>query len=493
MRMKRTTELFLGAWISILAGILCGAVTPAQASCRIQNVSLERAGKFTKITVYADGPFEFSHATEEAKDGKPYRVIIDCKDALFGLPQNNFTEGLPVGTIRGIRTSQFEVVPERIVRVVLDVEGPVVYKVLDNKGKNKASIAILTAGDPDFSMWTAATVEGGGKRGTKTEDTGEKITAKQQASSPGKTGPSSGTAKAPNVISSPDKLASGEASKAKYTTKTTTVAVKPQAGQPAAVRKKISRSPVPLGPFPEEVKVAQETREDKAETAKGSEDMVSTSAVPAETKKTKTPSVSSSGSKQNLVQRAPRRRRIILSAAPPGPYPEESVVSEAMTQPAVAQTENVAKEATGTIAEGIGKILGPESVVAKETQLLPESLMVAQESGQIELELVPQRKVVQYNPGTKRDPFVPLTDKRDMSFGAAPLPLFESLKLVGILRDDHGNRALLEDQMGFGYILTAGDRIKDGHVISVDDEKATFQVEEYGGYQIMVLELNQEY
>ena len=53
-------------------------------------------------------------------------------------------------------------------------------------------------------------------------------------------------------------------------------------------------------------------------------------------------------------------------------------------------------------------------------------------------------------------------------------------------------RALLEDEMGWGYILMAGDRIRNGYVINVEDDKATFQVEEYGGYRTTVLELNPE-
>jgi Tfp pilus assembly protein PilP len=94
---------------------------------------------------------------------------------------------------------------------------------------------------------------------------------------------------------------------------------------------------------------------------------------------------------------------------------------------------------------------------------------------------------------TDRDVFLPPSEKEQMNFGEAPLPLFENLKLVGIVRDSQGNRALLEDEAGFGYILSSGERIRNGYVIAVEDDRATFHVEEYGGYQIMVLELNPEY
>jgi Tfp pilus assembly protein PilP len=110
-----------------------------------------------------------------------------------------------------------------------------------------------------------------------------------------------------------------------------------------------------------------------------------------------------------------------------------------------------------------------------------------------ELSVVVQRRLVEYNPMTDRDVFLPPTEKEKIGFAEAPLPLFENLKLVGILKDRQWNRALLEDEAGFGYILTSGERIKNGYVIAIEDDQAIFHVEEYGGYQIMVLELNQEY
>ncbi|MCK4404738.1 MAG: AMIN domain-containing protein, partial [candidate division Zixibacteria bacterium] len=131
------------------------APSPARGSCRIKNISLKKQGNFTQVSIYADKQFEFSHFTEEAKGGKPYRVVIDCKNAIFDLPRKNYKTGLPPGSITGIRTGQFQAVPEQIVRVVLDLKGPVVYKVVDPETENEASIAILTTQDPDFPMWVA--------------------------------------------------------------------------------------------------------------------------------------------------------------------------------------------------------------------------------------------------------------------------------------------------------------------------------------------------
>jgi hypothetical protein len=266
--------------------------------------------------------------------------------------------------------------------------------------------------------------------------------------------------------------------------------------EPTTMRRKITQSSQPLGPMPEQQIVSGQRTKDKVKTTRAAEKLASAPTSSEKAEEVKTLPAPSSDSKQTLAQRMPRRRHINRFATPLGPYPDEAAVAQASQPEGSAkpqgQPTDVAAKPAGAIVEGIGKILGPESVVAKETQMVPESLMVAQEGTQMEAELSPQRRVVTYHPGTKRDPFVPLTEKKDMTFGVAPLPLFENLKLVGILQDQAGNRALLEDEMGWGYILTAGDRIRNGYVINVEDDKATFQVEEYGGYHTMVLELNRE-
>jgi hypothetical protein len=181
-----------------------------------------------------------------------------------------------------------------------------------------------------------------------------------------------------------------------------------------------------------------------------------------------------------------------------GPLPkEETVAGERADREKVTvakvEREKASERTAGPIERGIGRILGPEPVAARETMPAPDTAMVIQSGMESHLSVVPQRRMVEYNPMTDRDVFLPPTEKEKIGFVEAPLPLFENLKLVGILKDRQGNRALLEDGAGFGYILTSGERIKNGYVIAIEDDQAIFHVEEYGGYQIMVLELNQEY
>jgi hypothetical protein len=172
---------------------------------------------------------------------------------------------------------------------------------------------------------------------------------------------------------------------------------------------------------------------------------------------------------------------------------EEQKSAEHQATLAEAQGDKTSQPPPSAIERGIGKILGPEPAVARESTPDPDAEMILEGSMSAELSSVHQRKMVEYKPITDRDVFLPPSQKEEMSFGEAPLPLFENLTLVGILKDTHGNRALLEDQAGFGYILTSGERIRNGYVIAVEDEWASFHVEEYGGYQIMVLQLNPEY
>jgi hypothetical protein len=393
------------------------------------------------------------------------------------------------------------VVPERIVRVVLDVKGPVVYKVLESTDKRRATIALLTAQDANFPMWTAV---------SPSEKSTPGAMVKNQTPTPSPSEPGWKKADYPRALSYAD---TGESmviprQKATVSSKSETKAAPEKAtntladaGQstvkPKAIRRKITRSQLPLGPTFERPSLTDQKTKD-VESAQGAEKLVSAPASSGKAEEVKTQPTASPQSKQTLAQKAPRRRRISRSPTPLGPYPEEAAIAQASrSQPGkVAKpqepTTDVAAKSAGTIVEGIGKILGPESVVAKETHLVPESLMMAQEGTQMEAALSPQRKLVTYHPGTKKDPFVPLIGKKDMTFGVAPLPLFENLKLVGILQDIAGNRALLEDEMGWGYILMAGDRIRNGYVMDVEDDKATFQVEEYGGYHTAVLELNPE-
>jgi hypothetical protein len=443
MKPNHINRLSVAVLIFFLLSMFSVFATASWGSTRIVNISLKKEGDFTKVAVYGDKSFEFVHSTEYAKGGKPYRVVIDCKDAIFDLPHNKYKDGIPLGIITSIRTSQFQVIPERIVRVVLDLKGPVVYKVTDKDSKNEANIAILTEQEPDFPLWVAVLEE-------------EKAAKK--------------------VI---------KAEKPKKETKL----------QSAIPQDSESKSTGALHSSSTRIysKTVNKDKDDVLQTEWGYRRMVCYVDTGGTIQTPKRRSTSKSISPRPTFKKI----RITQYSDPMGPFPESyytekgSAKKEMVTE---SGTKKFPSEELGNLVDkGIGKVLGPKSATAKETHALADSEMIIQSSAGVMLDASSQRRMIHYNPGTRRDPFLPITETGDMSFGDAPLPLFENLRLVGILKDEAGNRALLEDELGFGYIMGRGDKIKNGYLISVENEKAFFHVEEYGGYQIMVLELENEY
>jgi len=104
-----------------------------------------------------------------------------------------------------------------------------------------------------------------------------------------------------------------------------------------------------------------------------------------------------------------------------------------------------------------------------------------------------QRESLVYLDEGRRDPFIPVTEEIDFSFGEIPLPSVENLRLVGTMEDQEGYKALLEDDVGYGYLLKSGDKVKNGFVVNVFNNKIFFQIEEYGWSRVISLELAAEY
>ena len=481
MRMNPAIRLSCALLAFLFLGIFILPADQAMGSCRIQNISLKKEGDFTKVTVYADKPFEFSHFTEEAKGGKPYRVIIDCQDAIFGLPQNVFGTGLPKGTVTAIRTSQYQATPERIVRVVLDMKAPVVYKVVEPENDYEVSIAVFTAKDPDFDLWVAVLEDEKDLKASREEKKPELSRA----------------AEAPVRAEKP---LSVRTKTSVPTTERSTDQTRVEKDSPGTVEKSpVHRRAVSYADTGEVVLSAGKRvifqPVDHGEMI-GPEPLEESPVVVAPQKKTRKTEIAPSA-ELTATQTAPKQstagKRLAQSPDFWGPLPKKETDTKEKVTVARMEGEKASDRTPSAIEKGIGRILGPEPAVARETSSAPDTTMLIQGRMEAELSLVPQRRMVKYNPVTDRDVFLPPSEKEEMNLGEAPLPLFENLKLVGILKDTQGNRALLEDEIGFGYILTSGERIRNGYVISVEDERATFHVEEYGGYQIMVLELNPEY
>lgn len=135
-----------------------------------------------------------------------------------------------------------------------------------------------------------------------------------------------------------------------------------------------------------------------------------------------------------------------------------------------------------------GKEIPPGVRKTAKTPEKPKARAPKKTTSGVMLESYPKRKLVRYGTSGFKDPFMPLIGGA-AGILSSNLPVLENLKLVGILEDMDGNRALLEDSEGNGYILMPNDKVKNGYLVSVTKKKAIFQITEYGWTRTVALDL----
>jgi hypothetical protein len=409
--------------VLILIAGLCGWVLASMASAEvwIKNLSVEKKGEFVAIKIYGSQTFQFTHASEVAKNGKPFRVFVDCQDAKLGLSQNNFFN-LPGQTVVGLRTSQYQESPSNIVRIVLDCTRPVTYKIVNQD--NWVEIDIASPNEPAFARWEAA----------KTDQTQVAQTTAPSKNQPVTTTPSTAQPTKPAPVSLPEVTVQAQKPKTDLVKKEEKPTASPTTGKtptlPATsnANKSATQTPTlagkdnpPASPTSNAAKTAQPLKPSLA--------------------KPTVPQLTATESKNKLNL-------------------ETQKVTPALTQK-------------------------PTTVTTEQ-----KPLVLAHKAEAEQWTGYPSREKVSYGSQGRRDPFSSLFDRvEDYEFGVPPLASIENLSLVGILQSFDQNLALLEDSRGFGYILQAGDRIKDGRVLRVDDDRVIFQVSEYGWTRNVSLEL----
>lgn len=139
---------------ALFSGLLLVATAGAHSTCPVTNLSLEKQGDFTYFTIFAEDKIEFTHFVLPSSGDKPDRIVVDLEDAVHRLPKNNFRD-LPASTVRAIRTSQYQVEPKKITRIVLDLKKPVIYSVVDQKEGNRMTLSLSTKKDPPSIFWAA--------------------------------------------------------------------------------------------------------------------------------------------------------------------------------------------------------------------------------------------------------------------------------------------------------------------------------------------------
>lgn len=478
-----------------IVGLLLAVPAVLSAAVTVDNISLKKQGKFTEVTVYVSDAVEFEHSIVEPGAGKPYRVVLDLNDARHMLPHYNFDD-LPSQTVTSIRTSQFSVNPEKIVRIVLDVRGHVTYKI--SESQNTVTLVIATPDDSEFPFWCAQPLS-----------EAEKI-----------------------------QLALGEGSNTKGTSKADPG--KDQKSSPVLVSSKVSGSPDSGPKIPAQ---AEPTATTKTKKSPKSDDPVMATNVmkglpeadlPITTTQTSEEPVVALDKKEPVASEADKPNKNILVHKPtpvePTPWqvPAEPLVLLAQTddnRPAaqneaddtptpkvIEEKKNNSKQSGFTDSAASMKPQTPgmnedmdsgDSSPAMPTPAKPSDRGKS-DSEQYRInpdkptktkgtlaERFPKRKVVQYSSWGSRDPFAQLIDR---AHGREPgeIPDVETLRLVGVLQGDDGSSALLEDVEGYGYILKDGDPVRNGYVVQIGEKKIIFQIQEYGWSRTVALKIETE-
>lgn len=138
----------------------------------------------------------------------------------------------------------------------------------------------------------------------------------------------------------------------------------------------------------------------------------------------------------------------------------------------------------------VGQVLqsAPKVAVAKKEEAAPDTVKPKPAMKLTNVEDFPKRKAVRYQAKNSRDPFRALVGL-GTNLMAGQIPAVENLTLVGVFDDETGRKALFEDSEGIGFLLRANDRVQNGYLVSIQKDKAVFQVTEYGWTRTVALKL----
>ena len=119
-----------------------GGLTPDAASA-VRAISVVPADGKAEVVIAVDGSVTIRDFTIE----KPFRVVLDLQGARLGMPTDVY-DRVSRGGVRNVRLSQFNA---STVRVVLDLDGPRDYSVLNADG----AVRVAVTGTESFAAWTS--------------------------------------------------------------------------------------------------------------------------------------------------------------------------------------------------------------------------------------------------------------------------------------------------------------------------------------------------
>ncbi|MCP4703104.1 MAG: hypothetical protein GY865_00720, partial [candidate division Zixibacteria bacterium] len=414
------------------------------------------------------------HETAESKDGKPFRVVVDIFPAIHDLGQKDFVE-LPKSLLTSIRTSQYSVEPEKVVRIVCDLDQTVMYRV-EKKG-NSVYLYLPDKNNGSFASWSSPlkitkpvkapvvlTKVANNTSNDKKEEPAKKVVKKKVVK------------KVPKVVSQPVKTEKkGTTTLVKHFQTKSSDSIdhdKFLSTQKSLPKTKV----VAAAPTPKPVPVKKAKTSKKVEVVKAKvekkEPVANKEIVKVDPPKAK-PKSGQPAQEFTMVKKT----------APVKTEPKKKAIK---TAPVVKKPVVKTKEVASTEVKAVEKSTDKQKPTSRFRR---KPTFPAKLKGTIVAEF-PTRIVMKYRPGTGRDPFDNLlTDTKGTDSPIQKkIPDVETAKLVGVLESSDGKKsALLEDHDGYGYILKSGDKIKKGYVGKIYSDKAYFKLFEYGWSRTVAL------
>ncbi len=442
--------------IYILIFVLLGVSSVFAA--RVTNVELSYLDGNTVARIYVDGKIRFVHQTEEPKDGKPFRVIVDILAATHALGQKNFMD-LPECLVESIRSSQYSVTPEEIVRVVFDLKESSIYRIeADNSAvtvyfQDKKTTSFMTWSTVKYLMSIQ-----------QDKPNPAPVTVAQNMPSDEKTAEVKAVSKEP-VVSKP--VVAPNPVQAVLPGPT----VQPETGK----QKDVATSPTPPAP------VVKPLRAEKEKTIPPSKDIKLAASDTPNVEST----VSQVGKSEQKLNAKPETTETLA------PVKSSPGATSSDKKAPLKKEDKVEKKEVPQSEEKL-QLKENKSQSTSTSRFRRSPTRPTKIKGTLVAEF-PQRLVVKYKANAYRDPFETLINESRTYDSPIQQRLanVEGLKLVGVIESGAGNRALFEDNEGYSYILQSGDKVKKGYVLRVENDRVYFQIFEYGWSRTVALEIEE--
>jgi len=521
------------SFLTILSAVTLLAAGSVNSS-KVTSIELDHIQGFTVANIKVDGSVRFTHQTEIAKDGRPFRIIVDILSATHNLSAKTF-ENLPDCRITGIRTSQFSVKPEKIVRIVLDMKGESTYRI--EARNNSVFLFVHDKDSKSFATWSsdsykepapakkpavaakpsAAKEEPGNSSYAKIASINKALDDDRKSSLESKASkpfiyPSreESISKKPSSEASVPKVKKPSTPKKKYSSviddaplkdSKSKIISKPEAKTSTPKLATADKKPVTRKVA---VKPSSLTKSTGSSVPSTKKEAINTAKV---TKKPFTAISKAASSKPTQVKKIKSKSKAksaagskLKKSGPPA-SPNKAKVSKLAKSSSSKSAKKTTLAKNSNAKKSVNKKKSSKSTTVAKAEKAKQSSTARfrrspAQSRKIKGTMVaefPKRLVIKYKGKRYRDPFETLINETRISNSLVEkrVPNVEGLKLVGVLQTaGESNRALFEDKDGFGYILSAGDKVQKGYVLRVDMEKVYFQIFEYGWSRTVALNMD---